>query len=250
MYQSAAALNAYEQWQNNVGHNLANVSTAGFKKEAVALQKDPLGRIPAENFSTFERMLIGSSPEATDKTDFDQGTLRSTEKPTDFAIDGQGFFEVSLPDGGVMYTRSGQFHLNPDGVLTTAEGYPVRNQGGGEIVIAQADEQQNGEIYVNRYGEIFRGSDQFDTLAVSIVEDTEALTHREGGFVVTGDTQVRPAEQNEYSVYQGFIEGSNASAMREMLNMINISRSYESNTRMLQAFDSRYGQTISQLGAT
>lgn len=250
MYQSASALNAFEQWQNNVAHNLANVSTAGYKKQAIALHNDPMGKLPTENFTPFERMLLGASPEAKDKTNFDQGTLKNTGKETDFAIDGEGFFTAQLPEGGVMYTRSGQFHLNAEGTLVTTEGYPVLSQAGGEITLGVEDENTKDSVYVNRRGEIFRGEDQVGALGVTFIEDKTALAHREGGFVVRGATATRPATEEEFSIYQGHVEGSNSSAMREMINMINIGRSFESNSRIIQAFDSRYGQTISQLSVS
>lgn len=250
MYQSAAALNAYEQWQNNVAHNLSNVSTAGYKKQAIALHKDPIGSIPMEQFSPFERMLIGSSPEAMSQTSFEQGRLQKTGNHTDLAIEGEGFFEVELPDGGLMYSRGGQFQLNHEGVLVTGEGYPVRDASGGQIVLQAEDEEAKEQFYVNRNGEIFRGNDQVGAIGVKMVENKSALHHREGGFVLTGDSSVRDAQPDEYSVYQGFIEGSNSSAMNEMIQMINLSRSFESNTRIIQAFDSRYGETIAKLGTT
>jgi dTDP-4-amino-4,6-dideoxygalactose transaminase len=72
----------------------------------------------------------------------------------------------------------------------------------------------------------------------------------EGGFVITGDAQAAPAEAGNFSVFQGMFEGSNTTAMKEMANMINLSRSYEANSKVIQAFDSRYGQTISSLSVT
>ncbi len=251
MYQNAAAMNAYEQWQNNVGHNLANVSTAGYKKQSIAVHNDPMGRIPMQNASPFERMLMGASPEASNTTSFEQGTLQGTDKDTDLAIEGKGFFELQLPEGGTMLTRTGQFQLNSQGALVSAAGYPVLSPSGNPITLEIQTEESKEGIYINRLGEIYRGKDIVGAIGIKHVEDTSALTHRDGGFVLTGNSATRPAlGGTEYSIHQGFIEGSNSSAMREMVQMVNLSRAYESSTRMVQAFDSRYGQTISQLSAT
>lgn len=251
MYQNAAALNAYEQWQNNVGHNLANVSTTGFKKQGIALHNDPGGKMPMEKSNNpFERMLLGAFPEASDATSFDQGALRSTGNPTDLAIEGEGFFELQLPEGGTMLTRGGHFQLNADGQLVTPQGYPVLSAAGTPIVLDLQTDVDKNEVYINGSGEVFRGNDAVGVIGVTFVEDTKTLRHREGGFVISGETETRPAEAGEYKIQQGFLEGSNTSAMREMVQMVNLSRAFESSTRIVQAFDSRYGQTISQLGTT
>ena len=249
MYQSAASLNVYEQWQNNVAHNLANVTTAGFKSRAIGIMKDPLGKINMQTYSPFDRLLLGSSPEAVDKVNHKPGVLVTSGKATDFAIEGDGFFEVRLPDGETMYTRSGEFHFNSNQQMVTADGYQVLGQSNEPIRIEFGTEEFEETFRVNRFGEIFQGNNLVETISIVGIDNKEALTQREGGFVLTGDAVVAPLELGTYSVYQGIFEGSNTNAMRELSNMITLSRAYESNVKVIQTFDNRYGQTISALSA-
>jgi flagellar basal body rod protein FlgG len=242
MYQGAAALNTYEEWQNNVAHNLANVSTVGFKGKRISIEKDPLGKIQANTHDTFQRLLIGSSPEAHDKLNLAQSELIQSNNPTDMAIDGDGFFQVQKTNGEKILTRNGEFRLNQDNILVNSRGEKVLTQDGAGIEIDPDLEH----FIVNRGGEVFQGDTQVGILGVSVVDKPEKLQQVDGGFRL-GDATIKPAIEGDYSVYQGFKESSNSKALNEMVQMINLSRSYEANAKVIQAYDSRFGQSISQL---
>ena len=250
MYQGAAALNVYEQWQNNVAHNLANVSTGGFKSSAIGVVKEPLGKLKMQTHSPFDRLLLGSSPEAVDKVTHRQGPTIPSGKPTDLRIEGDGFFVVQLPNNETMYTRKGEFHFNDDQLLVSAEGYPVLGTGNQAIRIEFGTEEFEENFLVNRFGEIFQGNNLIDTVSVVGIEDKSAITRREGGFVLNNPTPVVPKLPGSFAISQGSFEGSNTNAMREMGYMINLSRAYEANIKVIQSFDNRYGQTISSLDAS
>ena len=132
LYTAASGMNAQQSNIDNVAHNLANVSTTGFKKS----------RIEFEDLVSQEIRAAGASASATTEApvglevglgtravttarNFSAGNLRSTGAPLDVAIEGQGFFKISLPDGTTGYTRAGSFHLDAQGGIVTAEGYAV-----------------------------------------------------------------------------------------------------------------------------
>ena len=132
LYTAASGMNAQQSNIDNVAHNLANVNTVGFKKshmefEDLVYQQT---RVPGSTTSTSTEAPVGletglgTRPVSTAR-DFSTGNLRATNAPLDLAIEGRGFFQISLPDGTTAYTRAGSLHLNAEGVIVTAEGYQL-----------------------------------------------------------------------------------------------------------------------------
>ena len=135
LYSAASGMNAQQANIDNVAHNLANVNTTGFKKS----------RIEFEDLVYQEIRVAGSAASATTEApvgleiglgtravasarNFSAGNLRSTGAPLDLAIEGDGFFKVTLPNGTTGYTRAGSFHLDAQGLMVTAEGYSLDPQ--------------------------------------------------------------------------------------------------------------------------
>ena len=132
LYTAASGMNAQQLNMDNVANNLANVNTAGFKKSRVEFQDlvyQEMRAAGTQASSSTEaptglEVGLGTKPVATAR-DFSAGNLRSTAAPLDLAINGAGFFQVSMPDGTTAYTRAGSFHLNAQGVVVTSDGYPL-----------------------------------------------------------------------------------------------------------------------------
>src|SRR5207247_870634 len=131
LYTAASGMNAQQANIDNIANNLANVNTAGFKKS----------RVEFEDLVYQQTKKAGSPTSATGEAptgmetglgvrsvassrDFASGNLRQTGGPLDLAIQGGGFFQVTLPNGQIGYTRAGSFHLSGDGQVVTADGYP------------------------------------------------------------------------------------------------------------------------------
>jgi flagellar basal-body rod protein FlgG len=135
LYTAASGMNAQQANIDNVAHNLANVNTTGFKKSRMEFEDlvyQELKSAGAQTASGGELPVgleagLGTRPVATAR-DFSTGNLRATSGPLDLAIEGQGFFQVSLPSGETGYTRAGEFHLSPEGGIVTADGYTVEPQ--------------------------------------------------------------------------------------------------------------------------
>src|SRR4029077_1835294 len=135
LYTAASGMSAQQQNIDNVAHNLANVNTTGFKKARVEFEDlvyDQTKVPGAPTSATAEAPTgletgLGVRAVATSR-DFGRGNLRATNAPLDLAIEGDGFFQLQMPNGETGYTRSGSFHLNADGGIVTAEGYLLQPQ--------------------------------------------------------------------------------------------------------------------------
>src|SRR5262245_19873343 len=135
LYTAASGMNAQQQNIDNVAHNLANVSTTGFKKSRVEFEDLVYDqtRVPGAPTSTTAEAPVGLETglgvrAVATSRDFTRGNLRASSGPLDLAIEGDGFFQVQLPSGDIGYTRAGSFHLNGEGALVTNEGYQLEPQ--------------------------------------------------------------------------------------------------------------------------
>src|SRR5436190_1966744 len=132
LYTAASGMNAQQANIDNVAHNLANVNTTGFKKSRVEFEDlvYEQTKAPGSPTSTTGEAPVGLEtglgvrPAATSR-DFSGGNMRSTGGPLDLAIQGNGFFQLTLPSGEVGFTRSGTFQLNAQGQIVTTDGFPL-----------------------------------------------------------------------------------------------------------------------------
>lgn len=204
-----------------LANNLANVSTAGYKtdREFYSLYTAP---------EALESALdgFGSAPATlpviqSHWTDFQQGTLTPTGNPLDLALSGKGFFAADAPTGTV-YTRNGSFRLSPAGVLTTAEGYPLRTL---ERIPIQA--QPGIPIEVSAEGVVRQGGQTLGTLLlVDFVQPASLSKYGKNSFRVV-DPQAVPQAAAGVQVHQGKLESSNVGAPEAAVRLISILRQFE-----------------------
>ncbi len=244
MYISAEGAAAQAQRLEVIANNMANVDTAGFKQDvpmfqarfAEAIQK---GQAQAGDGSIND---LGGGVKIIDvQTDFSPGELKHTGNDLDIAIDGQGFFHVRGDDGQQYLSRAGAFELNSQGKLVTQNGHrPVLDQQGSEITLLQNvpfSVSQDG--FINQAGTVYAlGMSQPDSLN-GLVKVGNNL------WQPTGAT--KPLELKERNVRQGFLEVSGANPVRQMMAMIETTRAFEANTRMIQNQDSVLGTLISRV---
>ncbi len=232
-----------EQYRMDImSNNLANADTTGFKKEGSTSQayaevmavkiKDV-----SENPNTPKRlgnMSLGVKIGET-YTDFSQGSLRDTGNTYDIAIGGSGFFNIEFTnkagETSTKYTRDGGFTITKDGYLVTKDGDYVLGENGRIQLSTTA-----GTTVFDRSGNIFQDNRLVASLKITDFEDTNYLTHY-GETMWDAKEGAVQQDAEDAQIYKGYLEMSNASVVKEMVNMITISRQYESNQKMLTTFD-------------
>ena len=207
-----------------VANNIANLSTTGFRKEGVIFSEhvaDFAGDEPSLSMATADGRAINLS----------QGALQQTGGAFDFAIEGDGFFMISTPDGNQL-TRAGAFTRSPDGELVTSEGYQLLDSGAGAITVPP----DAGPVMVASDGTVSANGTPIAQLGLFMPADQNDLVHAGGTrFKTTG--QVDPLEGG--AVFQGFLENSNVNPVSEITRMIEVQRAYEMGQGFLDAEDGR-----------
>ena len=232
-----------EQYRMDImSNNLANADTTGFKKEGSTSQayaevmavkiKDV-----SENPNTVKRlgkMSLGVKIGET-FTDFKQGSLRDTGNTYDLAIGGNGFFNIEFTnkagETSTKYTRDGGFTLTKEGYLVTKDGDYVLGQNGRIQLSTTA-----ANTVIDEDGNIYQDDTLAARLKITEFENTDYLTHYGETMWDAKEGAVSQDAANP-TVYQGYLEMSNVSVVKEMVNMITISRQYEANQKMITTYD-------------
>ncbi|MHC1765504.1 MAG: flagellar basal-body rod protein FlgG [Verrucomicrobiia bacterium] len=245
LYSSAAGMQSQQTNLDIIANNLANVNTTGFKKDKAEFQ-DLLyqtSRTPGADqgggnqLPTGVQIGHGSRLVATSKV-FTTGELTQTGERLDVAIQGDGFFEVQMPDGSRAYTRDGALKTGSDGRITTSDGLVL--QGGfqpipsgttgisiaptGEVTTSGASGNQSFRLQIIR----FANPSGLQSLGRNLFRETTASGPAELG---------NPGENGFGELQQGYLELSNVRVVEEMVNMIVAQRAYEVNSRAVQASD-------------
>jgi flagellar basal body rod protein FlgG len=241
LYQAAAAMNAHARWQELISENLAAGSVPGYRKKEISFSAVAAGIDPTAIKSNGSTYVI---PSAQTSINLQQGDLRATGNPMDFALHGPGFIEVQLPNGSRAYTRDGELHLDSSGQLVTKQGYTVLGYDGP----MQFDLNNGGAITMAPTGEISQGGEVRGRVRMMEFSDPRQLTAIGSGYFLAENPNAQAAPATATSIQQGFLEASNTSPTAEMANLIVAMRMFESNQRVLQMQDERMGSVISQLG--
>jgi len=239
-----------EQYRMDIMSNsLANVNTVGFKKEGSTSQAyaDVMAvkiKDWTETPNTPKKlgnMSLGVKIGET-YTDFSQGSFRTTENTYDLAIGGKGFFNIEFTnkagETSTKYTRDGGFTITKDGYLVTKDGDYVLGENGRIQLSTTA-----GATVFDRAGNNYQDDRLVASLKITDFEDTNYLTHYGETMWDAMEGAVEKEPENT-EIFQGFLEMSNASVVKEMVNMITISRQYESNQKMLTTFDETLEKTM------
>ena len=244
---AASGMEAQQNTIDVIANNLANVNTAGFKRQRANFADllyqnvERAGTTAPQNNQIPTGIQFGTGSRLTStQRIFSQGSLEQTENPGDIAIDGEGFFQVEYFSGESVYTRNGNFHIDSNGRLVTAEGFLLTpavtipqnassfNVGKDGVVQAVYDDntppQQVGQVtlarFVNPAGLQALGDNLFRESAAS-------------GTALTGT----PGTAGFGAVSQRFLELSNVQVVRELVNMIKSQRAFEINASSIKAAD-------------
>ncbi|MCL2209269.1 MAG: flagellar basal-body rod protein FlgF [Treponema sp.] len=275
LYTGASGMRA-QQWRlDAVANNLANIDTDGYKKETAAFKAFPELLLRRQDddgvylhpFGSADAAPIigkmGTGVELNELfTVFTQGALKETSSDFDLAMDGKGFFSVATPYGE-RYTRNGSFVLGKEGYLETKEGYPVMGENGPIRVKANNFQiDKDGRVWVNaaypddpdvmvgRESNIWEETVLLDTLKIVDFE-LDRYLQKQGSSLYRETEYSGPAiileEGSRPRVFQGFTEASNVDPVVEMVQMIEVNRSYEANQKVIQSEDQALGTLINQV---
>lgn len=238
LYSAASGMLATISAQEVITNNLANVNTPGFKRD-----------IPVcESFSNilWRKINQDTSQIRMQNTviDLRQGKLTFTDNVFDFALEGEGFFVLSTPQG-IAYTRAGSFSLDEDGHLVNSDGYALLGEAE-PIVIP--DEKITGLEFSGR-GEVIVDGRVIDRIRVDEVTDPYLLG-KEGGNLFRSFAPPASISATAVQIKQGYLETSNVEIIPEMVNLIDNLRTYEANQKLIQLQDDTLKKLCNELEAT
>lgn len=256
LWTGASGMIAQQNAIDTISNNLSNVNTTGYKKETVefkTLLYSKLQRKTTDANGDPKPVIgqVGAGVRTASVTSrYTQGNLLSTENNLDFAIEGEGFFQVRLEDGSTAYTRNGAFSLSmgAEGLtLCNSDGYPVLGTDGEPIVFA--DTIDSSRISVDDTGRFwYRNLDDTITsldksFGLVQFQNPSGLLKLSGSLLSATDASGEPRMEAEDAaikdskVLSKRLEGSNVEAVDEMVNLIVAQRAYEMNSKVITASD-------------
>jgi len=247
MWSAAAGMSAQAYNMDTISNNLANINTSGYKKARAEFQDllyqtiNLAGTASSANTTLPTGIQLGHGARLQAVVhQFTTGNFRHTAGQFDLAIEGQGFFQVTMPDGTIAYTRDGSFSKNQDGTIVTATGYPLQP----EMVIPQdaltITVARDGTVSVTQPGQPLPQEIGQITLVNFI--NPAGLNHIGSNLVLqtqaSGDPiEGPPGTDGMGNINQGFLEMSNVDIADEMVNMIVGQRAYEANSKTIRTID-------------
>ncbi|MCH4812206.1 flagellar basal-body rod protein FlgG [Vreelandella neptunia] len=256
LWTAKTGLEAQQTKLDVISNNLANVSTNGFKRSRPVFE-DLLYqnmRQPGAQNNIQDRlpsgMQVGTGVRAvaTERL-HTQGGLEQTENSRDLAINGEGFFQVLMPDGTTAYTRDGSFQLNENGQMVTANGYPVEPAIFLPANALSVNVGEDGTVSVRQPGIAL--DNEVGQITVSTFINPAGLQSIGGNlYQETGASgapnENMPGMNGAGRLFQGYVETSNVNVVEEMVNMIQTQRAYEINSKAVSTSDEMLAR-LSQL---
>jgi flagellar basal-body rod protein FlgF len=235
LYVALSGQIALQKRMETIAHNVANVSTAGFRAEEV-------------KFST----VVSNVPPdpaafATSKGNFvtrRAGALVNTSNPFDIAVLGDAWFAFDL-NGQQAYTRDGRLQMTPTGDIRTVNGHPVLDVGGAGITL----DPNGGPPHIGSDGIITQGGRQLGAIGLFIIPDEARLTRTENSGVIPSIDAEPVVDFTRAGVAQGFIERSNVNPVEEMTHLIAVQRAFEALTNSVSATEASFVEGIRTLGS-
>lgn len=256
LWVAKTGLEAQQTQLDVVTHNLANVGTNGFKRSRAVFEdllyqtvRQPGGQSSQQTqLPTGLQLGTGVRAVSTEKL-HTQGNLQQTGNDKDVAIQGVGFFQVSMPDGTLAYSRDGSFHVDSQGQLVTASGYPLSPAISIPVDAQSITISRDGVVGVTLPGST--AASTVGTVQLANFMNPAGLEARGENLYVESAASGAPVVNAPGSnglgrLSQGYVETSNVNVVEEMVNMIQTQRAYEINSKAISASDQML-QKISQM---
>ncbi|MCW8884670.1 MAG: flagellar basal-body rod protein FlgG [Motiliproteus sp.] len=257
LFVGKTGLSAQDTALRVISNNLANVNTDGFKKDRAVFedliyqtQRSP-GAQSGDGTELPSGFQLGSGVRTvgTQKL-FTQGTLEITEQNLDVAIEGPGFFQITLPDGSTGYTRNGQFHVNSTGDMVTAEGFlmdpgitipqdttSLTISTDGVVSVTQASTTTTTQLGTIQLAD-FVNPAGLQAIGSNLYKETTS-----SGAPTTGN----PGDTGIGTTIQGALENSNVNSVEELVDMITVQRAFEMNSKVISTADQMLSFVTQQL---
>ena len=256
---------AQQRKVETIANNIANANTAGFKKDRLAFKEHltaltkipddldmPKGEWKPDDYYRSQGAENAFVKVDGSYTDFEQGALNPTNNALDLALNGKGFFEVLTP-GGIRFTRGGSLTLNAQGELATAQGYKVLAKLNPEEAGTITPEDRviklppNEKISISREGDIYNSSGKVGNLSVVEFKDLDAVRKEGHALFMNNDAENIERVKVSTSVNQGFIEGSNVNAIKEMSELINAHRHFDNIQKAINTYDAISAKIVNDI---
>ena len=247
LWVAKTGLEAQQTQMDVVTNNLANVGTNGFKRSRAVFEdllyqtvRQP-GAQSSQQTQLPTGLQLGTGVRAvsTEKL-FTQGNLQQTGNDKDVAIQGSGFFQVTMPDGSLAYTRDGSFHVDSQGLLVTASGYALAPAISIPLDVQTISIGRDGVVGVTQPGSV--APTTVGVIQLANFMNPAGLESRGENLYVETSASGAPAINQPGSnglgrLSQGYVETSNVNVVEEMVNMIQTQRAYEINSKAISASD-------------
>ena len=253
LYSAASGMTAQQMNVDNIANNLANANTNGFKERRTQFKDllyqsfiQPGAAAGAQTLVPSGLQIgLGTRP-AANEIIFSEGNFQETDNPLDMVIQGNGFFQVRLPNGQTAYTRAGDFQLDKDGNIVTSDGNPIEPQitipataqavsiaGDGTVTFTlpgQSASQTAGQIQLANFA---------NPAGLNSIGNNNFLQTDASGEPTVGNPG---GQEGMGTLMQGYVEGSNVNVVEEFINMIVSQITYEANSKVVKAADEMYQQ--------
>lgn len=226
---------------DNISHNVANLSTAAYKKTVSYTESFASTLNQLQETTNAADAGIHSFAVPLVKTLFDHRTaaVKHSGNPLDLALEGEAYFELQSPEGSV-YTKRGNFSLDSSGRMLLSGTQAVLNGVGGDIRIA-------AEPSIDTLGRIFENGQQVGQIKLVSFDDPSQLKPLTGGVFSAAGLSLREV-QNTPIVRQGYLEASNTQPSEEMISLLQLSRHVEATQQVIQGYDEMLETTLNDLG--
>lgn len=263
---------AQQRKVETIANNIANANTSGFKKDRLAFKEhltaltkgsDTID-LPRKEWSPKDFYKTQGGENAFVKVDgsytnFEQGPLTPTNNPLDLALFGKGFFELHTPSG-IRFSRKGNFSISKDGELVTLQGFKVlarvqSTEPSTPEQLSNSDTIRNRFIKINsknklsisREGDIFSGNQKVASLSIIEFKDLQAIRKQGSSLYINNSLENIKRQSISTTVNQGFMEGSNVNAIKEMSELINAHRHFENIQKAVNAYDQLSGRIVNDI---
>ncbi|HTZ18883.1 MAG TPA: flagellar basal-body rod protein FlgG [Dissulfurispiraceae bacterium] len=247
LFSAASGMSAQQMNVDVISNNIANVNTVGFKRSRPDFQDLVYQTMSTAGASSSQSTVIptgmqlglGVKPVAIQKL-HSQGDFQSTGNSLDMVIEGDGFFQVTLPDGTINYTRSGAFKLDKDGKIVNSDGYPLEPSVTIPANTTSITVGTDGTVSVMQAGST--SAVQVGTIEIANFMNPGGLQANGKNLFVNTDasgdaTTGAPGIDGRGTIQQGFLEMSNVNIVEELANLIIAQRAFEMNSKAVQTAD-------------